>query len=134
MPTVVDTDLGSGSGAALANDGTFIYWTVNVGNSGTVRRAPLATLVPSTTDVAQDVDSFKGLLVSGQYVYFMEGQSREVFRAKSDGSAGKEALGNAFVQDTGGAQHLGFFMTGVDANFVYFQLDDGLIARLPNAP
>jgi hypothetical protein len=36
--------------------------------------------------------------------------------------------------DSGFGRHLGFAMTGVDANFVYFQFDDGLIARLPNAP
>jgi len=36
--------------------------------------------------------------------------------------------------DAANAQHLGFRMTGVDANFVYFQLDGGSIARLPNAP
>jgi hypothetical protein len=66
------------------------------------------------------------------YVYVMEGQSREVLRAKKDGTGDIDHPGVAFFEDD--AQHLGFAMTGVDANFVYFQLDDGLIARLPNAP
>jgi len=134
VPKVIDHSLGSSGGLGFGTDGVYIYYTANIGNVGEVRRAPLATLKPDATAVASNIDTFKGLVVNGGYLYFMEGQSREVFRAKSDGSTGAEGLGVAFVQTADNVQHEGFNMTGVDSKFVYFMLNDGLIARLPSTP
>lgn len=133
-PKVIDASVGSGGGLGLAADATYLYYTYNFGNIGEVRRAPLATLKPDSTPLTSDIDAFKGMVLNGGYLYFMESSSREVFRVKADGSENKGALGIAFVQTDDNAQHEGINMTGVDANFAYFLLNDGLIARLPATP
>ena len=135
VPKMIDHSLGSSGGLGLGTDGTYLYYTANIGNVGELRRAPLATLVPEASPIAGNIDSFKGLVVNGGYVYFMEGISREVFRVKSDGSGDVSPLGVAFVETDDNSEHKGVNMTGVDANYVYFLLDTGgLIARLPSTP
>jgi hypothetical protein len=135
QPTVLDSDLGSNTGVAIAGDASSVYWTDTHGFVGQVRSAPLNSLVStSIAVVAKELDTvYPRMALDSDYVYFMAESARIVFRAKKDGSGEQESLGSAFVSDDNG-DHKGFAMTGVDASFVYFLLDDGLIARLPKVP
>jgi len=136
VPTKIDSDLGNNS-ASIASDGSYLYWTDTHGVVGELRRTKLPYVANATPEVLlTDLDTVNpGLVMDANYVYLMEGNGdRNVWRVRKNGSAA-DVLGVAFVQDaTGGGQHQGLQMTGVDANYVYFLLNDGLIARLPNVP
>ena len=134
-PTKIDADLGNQS-ASIASDGQYLYWTDTHGALGEVRRTKLP-YVPGATPEAllQNLDALDpGILMDANWLYVMEANNEignVIYRVAKDGST-SDTLGIAFVHDS--AQHKGLQMTGVDANYVYFLLFDGIVGRLPKRP
>jgi len=135
-PTKIDEDLGSES-ASIASDGSYLYWTdTHGGPFGEVRRTKLP-FVPGTKPeaVLQNLDGVNpGIVMDANYLYVMESNNELgtiVYRVAKDGSTADQ-LGIGVVFNP--SEHKGLQMTGVDANYVYFLLFDGILARLPNKP
>jgi len=134
-PTKIDEDLGSES-ASIASDGSYLYWTDTHGAIGELRRTKLPFVPGSKPEaVLQNLDGVNpGIVMDANYLYVMESNNELgtiVYRVAKDGSTSDQlGIGEVFNP----SEHKGLQMTGVDANYVYFLLFDGILARLPNKP
>jgi hypothetical protein len=127
-PVLLD-DAGT-STSSFASDGTYVYW-MEQNDLGKLMHCPLANVdAAHAQPVADAANAMKGIVIQGQYAFFMEfTDPGPIFRVNI-GTGDKELLGNRSLPPS----IKNSYLFGADANFLYLTSIDAKVYRLPNVP